>query len=202
MFKSISIYFIAFITGFVLMGYEILGIRILAPYFGSSSYVWGALISTFLMGLSIGYIFGGRIADKNCSFKRLGYLIFCALIFIMPISFFGAPLCKLFSTLNLDIRYSALLTSIVIFIVPCICLGGVTPYLSKLLVKDIKFIGKNVGNVFAASSIGSIIGTLFVSFYMIRYVGTRSGILLLCLPLVVSIVVVYISSLLRVDIIE
>ncbi|MGH9316788.1 MAG: spermidine synthase, partial [Thermoanaerobaculia bacterium] len=46
------------LAGAVLMALEILGSRVLAPSYGSSVYVWGSLISTFLAALAIGYALG------------------------------------------------------------------------------------------------------------------------------------------------
>jgi len=63
------------IAGAVLMALEILGSRVLAPSFGSSVYVWGSLISTFLVALAVGYAFGGRLADKNPSLSVLSIVL-------------------------------------------------------------------------------------------------------------------------------
>jgi len=53
---------IVFVTGACALVLEILGARMLAPYLGSSLYVWTALIATVLGALSIGYWWGGRLA--------------------------------------------------------------------------------------------------------------------------------------------
>ena len=66
---------IAFISGFVMMGFEILGVRVLAPFYGSSVYVWGATISVFLAGLSIGYALGGKISERRANGKTLAVLV-------------------------------------------------------------------------------------------------------------------------------
>jgi len=179
------LYVIAFLSGFSLMGYEILGSRVLAPHFGSSVYVWGSLIAVFMLGLSIGYSIGGRLADRHNSCIELGCIILCAIIFILPISYYGKLICSTVSTLPIDIKYSALAASAILFTVPCICLGIISPYLVKLSVNGQEEIGKKVGNIYAASTIGSILGTLFVSFYLIGLVGTNKGIQLLCIPLII-----------------
>ena len=55
-----TIYLLAFVGGFVIMSLELLGGRVLAPYFGSSIYVWGSIITVFMLSLALGYLFGGR----------------------------------------------------------------------------------------------------------------------------------------------
>ena len=78
------LYVTAFISGFVMMGYEMLGVRVLAPFYGTSVYVWGATISVFLAGLSIGYALGGRIAERRADGKILAVLVMIpALLIIM-----------------------------------------------------------------------------------------------------------------------
>ena len=53
------LYLIAGWSGFFVMALELLGGRLLAPYFGSSIYVWGAIITVFMLALSVGYLAGG-----------------------------------------------------------------------------------------------------------------------------------------------
>ena len=183
--KNIIIYTIALLSGFSLMGYEILGSRVLAPHFGSSVYVWGGLIAVFMFGLSIGYLLGGYLADRHNSAIELGSIIFCSVVFIFPVSYYGNFICSAISILPVNIKYSALTASVILFTVPCICLGIISPYLVKLSINEQQKIGKRVGNIYAASTLGSITGTLFVSFYLISLVGTSKGIQILCIPLVI-----------------
>jgi hypothetical protein len=67
--------FVVFICGAIVMSFEILGSRVLAPNFGSSVFVWGSLISVFLAGLSAGYYLGGRLADIDPSSRRLSLIL-------------------------------------------------------------------------------------------------------------------------------
>src|SRR5919106_258313 len=60
--SSIAIAVAVFIAGAALLGLEIASSRVLAPYFGNSLYVWGALIGVVLAGLSTGYWVGGVVA--------------------------------------------------------------------------------------------------------------------------------------------
>ena len=67
--------FVVFICGAIVMSFEILGSRVLAPNFGSSVFVWGSLISVFLAGLSAGYYLGGWLADRDPSSRKLSLMI-------------------------------------------------------------------------------------------------------------------------------
>src|SRR5438874_2593648 len=54
-----------FLAGAVVLILEILGARLLAPFFGSTQYVWSALIAVTLLALAVGYRGGGRLADRR-----------------------------------------------------------------------------------------------------------------------------------------
>ena len=191
--RILTLYTIALLSGFSIMGYEILGSRVLAPYFGSSIYVWGGLIAIFMFGLSIGYTVGGKVADSHNPAIKLGYIIFYSVVFIFPVSYYGKHICNAIAAMPINIKYSALIASTILFTAPCICLGAISPCLIKLSIDNKQQkVGKMVGNIYTASTIGSILGTLFVSFYLIGLVGTIKGVRLLCVPLTISSILSFI----------
>lgn len=179
------LYTIAFNTGFVLMSYEILGVRVLSPYYGSSIYVWGAIISVFLAGLAIGYAQGGRLADKVAGFNVLRKIILFPTLLITTFPAYGQPVCNLIYALNLDSRAGSLLLAIILFLLPCVSLGAVIPILVKMLAADSHKIGSATGNIYAMSTVGSIAGTLFTSFFLISRVSIPKCFLLLGLLLII-----------------
>ena len=63
------------------MALELLGGRILSPTYGSSIHVWAAVISVFILSLSIGYWLGGRLADRAESNRVLAWIIIIAAVF-------------------------------------------------------------------------------------------------------------------------
>jgi len=180
------LYIIAFISGFVMMGYEILGVRVLAPFYGSSVYVWGATISVFLAGLSIGYAVGGRIADHRSDGKILAVLVMIPALLIVLFPFYGYGFCNMIFALVLDSRFGALLLSLLLFFVPSIFIGSLLPIITGILATKTHKAGSAAGNVYSASTAGSIIGTLFTSFYMISWMGVSKGIILLGSLLIIN----------------
>jgi hypothetical protein len=164
---------IVFLTGSVVMSFEILGSRILAPHFGNDVFVWGSLISVFLSGLTVGYWGGGKLAD------RIANLYCFALLLAIPgLSLCIMPLyCDAVNNWIFDsqfgMRAEPLLASIILFMPPTIFMGAVSPYAVKLQVKNISKLGRGVGNLYALSSLGSIVGTLLTSFYLITLMGVR-----------------------------
>ena len=153
---------------------EIVASRVLAPYFGNSIYVWGSLISVFLLALSIGYYYGGVLADKSPSFKSLSVVILCASLFILIIPVIYIPVSIYIVDLNLEFRFSVLLACNVLFLIPSILMGMIAPYVIKLNATELKKIGHTAGSVYSVSTLGSIGGALVVSFFLIPMIGTRS----------------------------
>jgi hypothetical protein len=182
------IYFIVFMCGALVMSYEILGSRVLAPNFGSSVFVWGSLISVFMAGLSAGYYLGGKVADISPTTRKLGLIIaFPALLFI-SFPLYGYSISDWVFRMDLGIRMSPLLASMILFFLPSVFLGMVSPYTVKLMICSLHTSGTTVGSLYALSTLGSIVGTVGTSFYLITVAGVKvlimgQGVVLLILTL-------------------
>lgn len=164
---------IVFICGAVVMSFEILGSRVLAPNFGNSVFVWGSLISVFLGGLSAGYYLGGKVADVNPSAKKLGLIIIAPAVLLVTFPLYGAPVSDWVFMKDLGLRLSPLLASMLLFFIPSVFLGAVSPYTVKLLICSLHTSGRTVGTLYALSTLGSIVGTLLTSFYLITIAGVK-----------------------------
>src|SRR5580700_804341 len=102
------IYLAAFVTGAIVMSFEMLGSRYLNPYFGSGIYTWAALISTVLAALTAGYFLGGFIGDRTVSAAVLGTIVGIASLYLLALpSFAGAILGFVFNTIH-DVRLGSL----------------------------------------------------------------------------------------------
>src|SRR3990172_305216 len=125
---------IVFICGAVVMSFEILGSRVLAPDFGNSIFVWGSLISVFLAGLSAGYYLGGRLSDVDPSSGKLALLIAVPAVFLITFPLYGTPVCNWIFMKDPGVRLSPLLASLILFFVPSVFLGSVSPYTARLMI--------------------------------------------------------------------
>lgn len=179
---------VVFVCGAVVMSFEILGSRVLAPNFGSSVFVWGSLISVFLTGLSAGYYIGGRISDVNPSSRKLGLIIMIPGLLLLSFPLYSGPISDWIFVKDLGVRLSPLLASLILFLAPSVFLGIVSPYTAKLMICSLHTSGKTIGTLYALSTFGSIIGTLLTSFYLITVAGVNAlimgqGIFLIVLAL-------------------
>jgi len=168
---------IVFLSGCIIMSFEILGSRILAPHFGNDIFVWGSLIGVFLSGLTVGYWGGGKLADYVADLRCFAMLLLVPGINLCLLPLYYDPVNYWIFDSNYGIRMEPLLASIILFFPPAVFMGAVIPYAIKLKVKDIDLLGTAVGNLYALSSIGSIAGTILTSFYLITFFGVRRIIL-------------------------
>lgn len=161
------IYFLAFSSGFSIMGIELLGGRILAPFFGSSVHIWGSIITVFMLSLSFGYLLGGKLSIKRPSLTKYGLIFLLASIMVVPIALFAEPIMTFIFTHIEDSRYGSLLASTALFFIPTIILGMISPYSVRLLVTDSEHSGQVAGGLYFVSTLGSALGTIITSFYMV-----------------------------------
>jgi hypothetical protein len=180
--------FVVFICGAIVMSFEILGSRVLAPNFGSSVFVWGSLISIFLTGLSAGYYLGGRLADINPSSRKLSLIIIAPGLLFLTFPLYSGSISDWIFVQDLGVRMSPLIASSALFLVPSVFLGIVSPYTAKLMICSLHTSGKTIGTLYALSTFGSIIGTLITSFYLITLAGVNAlimgqGVLLIVLAI-------------------
>lgn len=171
--KIFMLYIAAFISGAGVMVLELVGSRIVAPYIGTSTFVWTSIIGIVLAGLSGGYYYGGKLADREANLKTLSRILFISgiLIFISTLleSFVGPIFSREFG-----LRSAAILVSIVLFGPASFCLGIVSPYIARLKLTDMATSGKTVGMLYALSTVGSIVGTFLGGFYLISYFGSMN----------------------------
>jgi hypothetical protein len=186
---------VVFICGAIVMSFEILGSRVLAPNFGGSVFVWGSLISVFLTGLSAGYYLGGRFADINPSSKKLSFIIIAPGLLLLTFQLYSGPVSDWIFAKDLGVRLSPLLASLMLFLAPSVFLGIVSPYTAKLMICSLHTSGKTIGMLYALSTFGSIIGTLVTSFYLITVAGTNALIMGQGVLLILSAIPLYFMNL-------
>lgn len=175
--------FIVFTTGACVMILELVGSRVLAPYLGTSLVVWTSLIGIILGSLSLGYWWGGRLADKNPSEQVLALIILGSAVFVGAIALIKEPLLADIQALIPDIRLGSLLATLILFCPPSVLLGTISPYAVRLKIQNIATAGATVGAFYAISTVGSIAGTFLAGFVLIAWLGNTNILFLLALTL-------------------
>jgi spermidine synthase len=185
---------VVFVSGAVLMALEIVGSRVLAPYFGNSIFVWGSLISVVMAALSIGYYWGGRLSVRQPSYRQLLTLLLIPGILIFALPFIYPRVNAWVASVDFGNRLNPLIACSIYFLLPGVFLGTISPYVIRLAATELSTVGSTAGTLYAVSTCGSIFGTLVTAFYLIPLMGVSNiihslGITLAGLSLVVVLLV-------------
>lgn len=169
---------------------ELLGTRMIAPFYGTSLTVWSALISVTMIALALGYFVGGRWADR-AERVSLSLIIALAGLFTLLIPWLTRPV--LLATDPLGLRAGAFVSAMVLFSPSLTMLGMVSPFAIKLATSRLEGIGNSAGSMYAVSTVGSVIGTLVLGFFLFPLVGSRTilvslGFILFILAFIVALV--------------
>jgi MFS family permease len=166
--RAVAIVLITCVCGWFVMELEILGVRVLAPYFGSSVYVvTGSVIGIFLLSLSAGYVLGGWISTKANSSHLLGINLIAAGLWLCGMPFFMESVCNGIFNTGLDEKWGSLLAALVLFGAPTLLLGTVSPTAVSWLTTRASDSGLNAGLVLTFSTLASFAGCLVTAFYFV-----------------------------------
>ena len=176
---------VVFVGGMTTLGVELTASRLIGNYFGSALPVWAAIIGMVLVYLTIGYILGGRLADRNPNEAYLYRLTAWAGLLTGVIPFISAPIMQ-YATIGLrDISASVFVGSLVgvilLLSVPMVLLGCVSPFAIRLQTKTVESSGNTAGAIYALSTLGSILGTFLPVLVLIPTIGTRNTFLVFSL---------------------
>ncbi len=183
-----------FITGACVLIIEIVAVRVLSPHFGNTIFTVSSVISVILAALSVGYYAGGKFADKHPTMRWFFGIILVSGLVVVVIHFLGILLLPILS-LSFSLVSGPLISSALLFLVPAILLGTLSPYAIKL--QSIQEPGQGVGSVsgkiFFWSTLGSIIGSLLAGFVLIPnfgidYIFISTGVVLFLLGFIPLIV--------------
>ena len=166
------IYIVVFCVGALGMILELTGVRLMAPYFGTSFVVWTNIIGVFLGALSLGYIIGGKLGDKNQNLGGISFLMTVAGVYILVFGVFLNYIFSLIANGFSDLRVSSFIASLFIFAFPGFVFGMLVPFVIRVSLKSIKNAGVISGRLYALSTFGSIFGTFFAGFFLIPSFGT------------------------------
>jgi spermidine synthase len=168
-----SLYAAVFVSGAVLLGVEIASSRVLAPFFGNSLYVWGALIGVVLTGLAIGYWVGGALADRRPAVSLLLAVMALGALLVLAIPFADDRVLRGVVEWDPGARLNPLVAAAVLFGPMSVVLAAVTPVAVRIAAQSVTTFGRTAGRLFAISTVGSIVGTFATAFVLIPEFGTN-----------------------------
>jgi hypothetical protein len=153
-----------------MMELEILGVRVLVPYFGSAVYViTGSVIGVFLLSLSVGYMLGGWLSTRLNAWIELAGVMLAAGACFVAIPFIDESVCTMIFNTGMNEQWGSLLASLILFGIPTVLLGTVSPTVMHWLTTQASDSGFNAGLVLATSTIAGFAGCIVAAFYLVLY---------------------------------
>jgi spermidine synthase len=175
-----------FLCGAVVMVIELTGSRVLAPYLGTSLVVWTSLIGIILASLSIGYWWGGRLADRRPEARLLGRIIFLSAFATALMALIKTSVLGFLQAQGGGLHTAAMSATLLLFAPPSILIGMVSPFSVRLKLEDTRTSGRTAGKLYAISTVGSISGTFLAGFVLIPALGSTNILLLMAAVLALA----------------
>ena len=161
------LYFTSAINGAAIMIVEILGAKLLAPFVGTSHFVWTAQIAVTLVALSAGYYAGGRLADRSPKLQHLYIAMLFAAAYLCLAVLLVRPVA--FASLQLSLATGSLVAAAFLFFIPLALLAMTGPFLIRTLIQHVNNVGGSVGRLSAISTLGSVAGTVLIGYVLIPF---------------------------------
>ena len=163
------LYVLVSVSGGAILAVELLGTRVLGPFYGVSLFLWSALISVTLAALSAGYAIGGRWADRNGKLASLGWIFAVAGVWLLTVPWMRGLVLGI--TEPMGLRVAVLAAATILFFPPLMLLGMVSPFAVKLRTSALAEVGRSAGNLYAVSTVASVVAALLTGFVLIPALG-------------------------------
>jgi MFS family permease len=174
--------------GAVVMSLEILSSNLMSPYFGGSIFIWGSIISSFMVHFSVGYVAGGYLSRRIPRVTVLTAFLVISSVWVIGIPSFYKSVCELVSNSIADVRFGSLVAMNLIFFIPVSIMAMVSPYIIGITAAWHRHTWLTAGMVLFISTVGSFFGTNVTAFYLISLFPVSQivvglGLICLCVSL-------------------
>jgi spermidine synthase len=144
---------------------EVLGSRLIGPIYGSSLYVWSAIIAVTLLSLSVGYWIGGWLADRRPDPATFFLLFELGAVLVVLVPLVREPVFTIARPFG--VRGGSLVSALLLLAPALTVLGTLSPYAVRIAADLVTTVGRTAGRLYAISTAGSLVGTLLTGFWLI-----------------------------------
>ena len=169
--NSPFLFLVLIIEGAALMAVELLGAKLLAPFYGSSLYVWTAVLGIAVTGLTLGYYFGGAVSERHASEAWLMLIVSISALLVGALPYSTSLVIAL--TSRMALIPGICVACFLLLFPPMLCFGMVGPMVVRLMASQLATLGRVAGTVYFTSTLGGIIATFLFGFYLIPEAGLR-----------------------------
>ncbi len=181
--KKYRLEIIIFLVNAVYMILELVASRVLSPYFGSSNIVWTSVIGIILLSNSIGNYLGGKIADKGQANKNIKLILSISGIMVLVLPLIQKNILSIISSAIGDSRIGAIIGTILLFFLPSMFIGFLSPIIIKAKLNNLEKAGEVSGIIYAISTFGGIVGTFLGGFFLLPAFGSTITLFILSIVL-------------------
>lgn len=167
------LYTISFIEGGALMAVELIGAKLVTPFFGNSIYVWAAALGFTLSGLMAGYFLGGWLSVRRPNRRLLYGLVIVSGLLVALMPFTASGIVGFTSSLGL--RTAILISELVLLFPPVLLFGVVSPMVIRLITEQVEEVGSSAGRIYAISTGGGILLNFLVGLLTIPFLGVKAS---------------------------
>lgn len=173
---------LVFCAGIGSMATEMCASRLIAPYYGSSTMIWANIIGLILVALSLGYVLGGKLADRHPTTRALGIVVLCGAVLTAVVPFAAKPFLNVtingIDSASVGAVLGSFFACVVLFVPSVLLLGMVSPFAIRIGISEVDRAGSTAGRVFALSTAGSLVGTFLPPLLLIPLIGTQRTLLI------------------------
>jgi spermidine synthase len=175
-FQNAYLYLCVFVSGMSTLAIELSASRLLGNVFGTSNIVWANVIGLILLYLTVGYFIGGRWADRSPYPKTFYQILIWGAFLSALVPLVARPVlttaATAMATANAGVAGGSFISVLILFSVPVVLLGCVSPFAIRLAVVDVEEAGRTAGFIYGISTLGSLIGTFLPVLILIPELGT------------------------------
>ena len=163
--------FLAFVEGASVMACELMSAKLVAPFFGSSLYVWASVMGVTLFGLMSGYYLGGYLSEKIKHHGLVFWILLVGGVFLAIMPYSSVWIMK--NTIDMSVKWGSTISLLVFMFPPLILMGMSSPVIINMINTRLDETGKSAGKVYAISTLGGILATYLVGFYLMPEFGIK-----------------------------
>ena len=180
------IFFLFFISGFTGLLYEIVWVRIFGLIFGNTTLAISTVLSAFMVGLALGSLMLGRVADRIKNHLRfyavleIGIAISAILVLFlrMVIDPFFSFLYSFLNNLPFLFYIIKFLISFLVMLPATFLMGGTLPVISRAIISEKDRLGYGISLLYGVNTLGAVLGVLLTGFFFIRAFGVNNSVFL------------------------
>ncbi|WP_246707957.1 fused MFS/spermidine synthase [Ensifer oleiphilus] len=167
--------FMLFLSGAAALIFQVLWIKQLSLVTGVDIHAVSAGVSAFFLGLALGSFVLGRFGDRSLRPLRVYAVLEIGVALLgVGVTFGLARIAPLFVSIESSLPVAAWAMLILIVAAPAFLMGGTLPVLLRALETAPGGVGAKGGRLYAANTLGAIIGCLAISFVIVPALGVQA----------------------------